>query len=230
MADDQQADRTETALRTLRNNKLVAVVLIAGMTIVALANFSDSVDKLLVALKLRPDALSLAREGQRDDVSRQLTAQAWRRFFWARAYLARVSRGAAVPESEQDEAWHKYIEASADWSSNVMIYILAVDKFYGHAKSVELENVLQPCLGTMADKLVVVRYPSANLNGDQQQANIAAASAAIDAANGGFYTFVSGFQPPKAGNGTDRSVYATDCELDGKSARAGLAGRTGKQR
>jgi len=195
MGEDLQTDRTGTALHTLRNNKLVAVALIVGMTIAALAQFSDSVDKLLVAVKVRPDALSLAREGQRDDVSRQLTAQVWRRLFWARAYLARVGRGAAVPNAEKDEAWHKYIEASADWNSNIMIYILAVDKFYGHAKSIELEGSLQKSLGAMADRLVAVRYPAPNRSEAQQQADIAAAISAIDAANSGFYAFVSGFQP-----------------------------------
>ena len=194
MGNDQQPDRTDTALHTLRNNRLVAVLLIVGMTIVALAQFSDSVDRLLIALRLRPDALSLALEGQRDDVSRQLTAQAWRRFFWARAYLARSSRGAAVPDSEKDEAWHKYIDASADWNSNIMIYILAVDKFYGHAKSVELEGSLQRQLGAMADALRDVRYPAACFSQPKEQANIAAANAAIDVENANFYAFVSGFQ------------------------------------
>ncbi|MGY6123755.1 hypothetical protein ACW9YQ_34545 (plasmid) [Paraburkholderia strydomiana] len=195
MGEDRQTDRTDTALHTLRNNKLVAVALIVGMTIVALAQFSDSVDKLLVALKVRPDALSLAREGQRDDVSRQLTARAWRRFFWARAYLARVGRGAVVPDAEKDEAWHKYIEASAEWNSNIMIYILAVDRFYGHGKSAELEGSLQQSLGAMADRLVAVRYPAPNRSESQQRADIAAATASIDAANSGFYAFVTGFQP-----------------------------------
>ncbi|MBP0624986.1 hypothetical protein [Cupriavidus consociatus] len=193
MSADLPTDRANNVMSSLRNNRLIAAAIVVGALFTGLAQFSDSLEKLLVRLGVHPDALSLTRESQRDDVSRQLTSQAWRRFFWARAYLARVERDAS--QSEQDDAWHKYVEASAEWSSNFMIFVLAVDKFYGRGKSLELENDLQKALSAMAEKLIAVRYRQGSSPAEQRNAILSIARAAVDAANQGFYTFVSGFQP-----------------------------------
>lgn len=192
MSDQQTDEKPKTTMSALRDNRYVAAFVLIAAIVGGLAKFSDDVDKLLVKVGFRSDALSLTQPGGRDELSREITREAWRRFFWARAYLTRVKSNAAI--AEQDDAWHKYIDATAEWSSNIMIFILGVDRYYGYEKSAELENKLQNDFNAINDALRAVRYKKPNVSPNELESNLAFAYSAVDNANVDFYRFVSAFE------------------------------------
>lgn len=129
--------------------------------------------------------MALAQDAEKGEFSRNLTEAAWNRLFWARAYIARLERGAV--DSEVNEAWKAYIAASEIWSTRIMVYIDTTDRFYGARKSSELEGEVQADLRKMADSLVELRYAES-----PSSLVLANAKKGIDAANESLYHFVRG--------------------------------------
>ena len=182
---------TDRVIRRLKNTRAVAIAIVAGTAIGFVAQSTESIDKILVALKYRPDALSLTRESQRDELSRQFTQPAWRRLFWMRNYLARVARG--VTKEEQDFAWAKHVEASEEWTSRTMVCLEALDHFYGEARAACFESQLQPKFNRAGSTLADFRY-SPPSQPDARAAGIKTLNETIDDLNLDLYAFVRGFR------------------------------------
>lgn len=176
-------------LNRVKKSYLVAIIAALCTALVYVSDVASHADSLWALLSHRPDALSVSEDNRRDDLSRQLIRAVWRRFACARTYVTRVKL--SVPMAEQDEAWQRYSMASEDWNSNLMVYILVVDHYYGHRKSLELEENLQPLLYSMGDELVNLRYHQEGNPAIRSAADVA--TKAIDDANAAFYQFVSGF-------------------------------------
>jgi hypothetical protein len=66
-----------------------------------------------------------------------------------------------APISDIDSSWTAYIEADADWNANVMISIVGVDRYYGQARSVQLEHQILPAFTQLDDNLAALRRSAA---------------------------------------------------------------------
>ncbi len=112
--------------------------------------------------------LALAADAEKGESSRNLTAMAWRRLFWARVYNKRSELGA--DDGELDYAWQQYIESAAEWSSQIMISLQLLDHFYpGTGKRKELESKIQPEWAKLNNALRDLRYASAATNEQERQ-------------------------------------------------------------
>lgn len=172
-------------LNNLKNTWWFAWVVAVMLALSQLKDSIDGLDSLLVLVQLKPDSLALAKSVEKGTFSRELTECAWRRLFWARAYIARISRGASP--SETSEAWKSYVSASEEWATHIMIYIVTTERFYGSDKSSELEVAVQHALDSMAQSLVELHYSQAHTEG-----LIAQATHDVDVANSSLYKFVRG--------------------------------------
>ena len=181
----------KTTLERLKNSGWFAWVAALVLALTHAKDAVDGIERMLVLAKVKPDALSLAQSAEKGEFSRALTEAAWKRLFWARAFRARVERGA--PVAEVDEAWKSYIAASEVWAARIMVFILTTEKFYGAEKSSELEGEVQLRFGEMANALVSVRYAKG-----PDAALLASANEKIDAANVALYHFVRGVAERKA--------------------------------
>lgn len=160
----------EKWINRVKNHKIFAAVLLIGIAIIALANFTDAVDKILVFAKIKTDALTLARDSARDESSRQLTRSAWKRLFWSRVYLTRTKLGA--PPQEREEAWKKLLEAAEDWNVNSMIDIDGLDYYYGSQKSQQFEVSIQPQFDTITTSIRTLRYAAIQKGEDPSEGEI----------------------------------------------------------
>jgi hypothetical protein len=143
------------------------------------------------------NALALEKEGKKAEISRALVELAWKRLFWARDYLALRERGATT--SAQDAAWNQYIAATAEWNTELMIFVNGVELYYpnpqrGHKKVDVFLNQIQPCFTEVGNLLADVRYlGSEDANTPPSQAEIAdqtaVAKANINALNRTLYFF-----------------------------------------
>lgn len=118
----------KTLLSRLQKSWWFAWIVAIVLALSHVKDAADGIDRLLVLAKIRPDALALAQTAEKGEFSRNLTEAAWGRLFWARAFRARVERGA--PVSEIDEAWRAYIAASQLWSTKIMVFIVVTEKYY----------------------------------------------------------------------------------------------------
>jgi len=144
------------------------------------------------------NTLALEKEGKKAEISRRLVELAWKRLFWGRDYLALRERD--VGTAAQDAAWTQYIAASAEWNSELMIFINALQLYYpkpqrGGSKKVDVfQGHIQPCFTEVGKLLVDVRYLGAeDTNTPPPKAEIedriATARANIDALNRTLYFF-----------------------------------------
>jgi hypothetical protein len=184
--------KLEKWINRLKNHKILAAVLFIGIAIIALASFTDAIDKLLVFTKLKPDALTLARDSARDEFSRQLTRSAWKRLYWSRVYLTRTKLGA--PLQEREEAWRKLLEAAEDWNANSMINIDGLDYYYGAKKSEQFELSIQPKFDTITTSIRTIRYAMIQKGENPSEAEIQRINDLIDSLNVELYVFVRGFR------------------------------------
>jgi hypothetical protein len=179
----------------LKNKRWVAFIIVVAAIATGLSQFSDAIDKLLVAVHLRENALSLTKDGQRDDMSRQLTQIAWQRMSRAMSYLTRVK--GCRSEAEQNDAWNRYIDS---WNTNVMVFILGVERYYGHTKSLVFENDLLRSFNMLGDKMIAVRFQKLEdmcVSGKPTNASLLLidnAAGMREQLNKQFYLFVSGFE------------------------------------
>lgn len=181
----------KTALDRLKRTWWFAWLAVVGLALTHLEDVVNGIDRLLVEVNLKDDALDLANASEEVEFSRGLTQAAWKRLFWARAYVGREDLGAPQPAVEA--AWQQYIAASEAWATNIMVYFVTTSKFYGPDKSRELEDIVQPAIKSMENAIIDVRYR----HGDLATA-IKSAGAAIDAANARLYHFVRGFEQKKS--------------------------------
>ena len=188
------ATQLEKWISRLKNHKIFSAVLFIGIAVIALASFTDAVDKILVFAKLKADALTLARDSARDEFSRQLTRSAWKRLYWSRVYLTRTKLGA--PLQEREEAWRKLLEAAEDWNVNSMIDIDGLAFYYGAQKSEQFELSIQPKFDTIGTSIRSIRYATIQKGEEPSEAEIQRINDLIDSLNVELYVFVRGFRAP----------------------------------
>lgn len=175
-----------SALSKLKRSWWFAWVIAIALALSQLKDVIGGIDQILIFAKIKPDALVLAQDAEKSEFSRSLAETAWNRIFWARAYTARLERGAA--DSDVNEAWKAYIAASEVWATRIMVYIVTTERFYGTKKSSELEGPVQTAMTQMGATLVELRYaesPSSVL--------FEGATYTTNVANSRLYHFVRGF-------------------------------------
>ena len=101
----------------------------------------------------------LAENSAKSAFSDQLAQRAWRRLFWADNFRARVI--AAAPIADIDAAWNAYIDADAEWNTNIMISIVGLEHYYDSKRSVELEGKIQDMFSDLDTKLASLRRSDA---------------------------------------------------------------------
>jgi hypothetical protein len=146
-----------------------AFLIAVGIVLAATANVvKDIVQARDVIWPKKSDALLLADQTAKSDFSRQLTRIAWRRMFWARQFVAR--KNLDMPAADQDSAWSKYYEATADWNENLMVFYQALETYYPHSnKRSALEGDLQSRWSEIHRNLIVLRYPTLAQDKEKQR-------------------------------------------------------------
>lgn len=122
----------------LKNSLVFTVGAFVGGGILWSASVLSATQDILVAVGLKkPSALVLAEDSARSRLSETFIDLAWARLYWAKDFVNAVADGA--PAADIDDRWRRYVEAAADWSRNELIFIVGIDRYYGEAKSRELE-------------------------------------------------------------------------------------------
>ena len=128
---------------------LIAVFLRVG-------NFIEFSEETLQRLGfLKSPAFRLAEYTARSDFTEKLTRMAWRRMYWGRLAARRVLDEA--PLADIDTAWSAYINASADWNAEVMIFIVGLERYYDAERRGYFEGKLLPLLVEFDEALGRVR-------------------------------------------------------------------------
>jgi hypothetical protein len=134
-------------------------VITALFLVVVLVRVNEFVDLSETALErlefIKSPSLRLAENTARSNFSDGLTRLAWRRMYWARLAAQRVVDEA--PLGEIDAAWSTYINASADWNAEVMIFIVGLEKYYGSQRRYDFEDKILGSFTELDDALRSVR-------------------------------------------------------------------------
>ena len=138
---------------------LTAIAL--AIIVVGLGNFTDALDKLLVFLHVKPDALEIAHDDERSRFSRDLMRLAWYRLAAMNKYRVMVEK--TYPQSEQDSAWQQYATVFDEWNQNLMVNIVGLQQNYNEAKSSQFESSIQSAFTTYHNCLQGVRHPNDNI-------------------------------------------------------------------
>ena len=159
MADaEDTADHEPGWLARFRKTGFFVVAVFVGVALAELGNIADLVGKSWDRFKT-PEAFALAEATAKSQFSDQFAQRAWRRLFWADNFRARVMNEAPIVDI--DSSWNSYIDADADWNANVMISIVGVDRYYGQARSEQLEGVILPAFLGLDDSLAALRRSAA---------------------------------------------------------------------
>jgi len=117
-------------------------IIIALFLLVLLVRINEFVDLSETVLErldvIKSPSLRLAENTARSNFSDGLTRLAWRRMYWGRLAAQRVVDEA--PLSEIDAAWSSYINASAEWNAEVMIFIVGLERYYGSQRRYDFED------------------------------------------------------------------------------------------
>lgn len=190
LGDSDKETLTDRILRWAKNNAIIAILIVAVLTIGGIAGLSDSIQKLLLATHvIKSEALVLAEDSAKSDFSRRLTRNAWRRLFWARQYVERNRLGLPLPD--QDIAWQKYYDATEDWNSELMIYIQALQAYYPNSgKRDVFESDIQVQFASIHAGLVALRFADKAKPGELQKPTHSALMDDINRLNNKLYEFV----------------------------------------
>jgi hypothetical protein len=206
MADTEDPVGHDPAwLGRFRKTGFYVVAVFVGVVIAEIGNVADVIGKSWDRLK-KPEAFVLAEATAKSQFSDQFAQRAWRRLFWADNFRARVVNEA--PIGDIDSSWKAYIETDADWNANVMISIVGVDRYYGQARSAQLESEILPAFARLDDNLAVLRRSAAinairegkELTADQRSQVAGMATSAKNASDDLkvlLYVFVRCFAPGK---------------------------------
>lgn len=108
----------------------IFAVIFLVVVLMRINEFVDLSETVLERLEIiKSPSLRLAENTARSNFSDGLTRLAWRRVYWGRLAAQRVADESTL--SDIDSAWSSYINASADWNSEVMIFIVGLEKYYG---------------------------------------------------------------------------------------------------
>lgn len=155
----RRAARVRLIARRFKNHWLsLAIGLLAGGLI-----FSGAALKAITEISdfffPKHDALSLAREGVRDQVSRDFVETVSRRLYLSRNFIARVERKA--PSVEIHDSWLRLTNAIETMNSKTLVYTSSFEQFYGTRRRFEFENGIQTDFNEITSLLVNFRYSAA---------------------------------------------------------------------
>ncbi|WP_424361368.1 hypothetical protein [Methylocystis parvus] len=185
--------------KRLRTSPLGLSVTAIGLILIGVGSFSDSIDKVLVSVGLRPNALRLAEDDARGQFSRELARSAWRRLFWMRRLV--LSEKANFPEAEKSETWAAYLKSLEDWNAELMVYIMTIKKYYGDAKALEFQRDVQSKFGKIHYCLEAVRHRTDVIECSvSKEKSLDKINNSIDDLNASLYCFASGL-PSKNSDG-----------------------------
>ena len=104
---------------------------------------------------LKSEATRHAEYTARSNFTDNLTRMAWRRMHWGRFAAKRVHDES--PLADIDTAWAAYINASADWNAEVMIFIIGLEHHYDSPRRQYFEDKILRLLPEFDDVLGRVR-------------------------------------------------------------------------
>src|SRR3569832_120064 len=138
-------EMSESLKKFIRWSKKSSLAIALGILVGAattLLTLTDSVFKFTDRLGItQSEAFQLADNSSKAQLSEQLIEGAWNRLFFANLFAYRIEDKA--PLSDIDEAWKEYVESDARWNSNVMKYLVGLDRYYGEKKSRWFEQDVQ---------------------------------------------------------------------------------------
>lgn len=161
MPDAVQAAGSPTTrmVRWLAGLRRTAMFVAAVFLITAalrINEFIDATASLLERLNvIQSPTLRLAENTARSAFSERLARLAWRRLYWGRLAAQRVVDEA--PLADVDSAWAAYINAAADWNSEVMILIVGLQRHYGEGRRHFFEGEILQRFSAFDDALREVR-------------------------------------------------------------------------
>jgi hypothetical protein len=184
-ADFTRLDKME---RWIRNQRLLSILILISLGVIGTAEFVQKGSELLVNLGLKKEKrLQLAEDNAKGDLSRRLTELAWRRIFWTQNYLAKMRL--KRPQSELDYSWNKHLDTVADWSSEYMVNLNGLQKFYpGTAKARQFEEIHQSLADLEQCRIVHLRLQSSEQS--ERSVQLQGAFAILDQINTDLYFFV----------------------------------------
>lgn len=106
----------------------------------------------------QPDALQVAQEGSKAELSRDFVETNWRRLFRARNFIARVGRQA--PPKAINDAWNLFIESVDEGASKNMVYILFFSQSFADGRRDYYEGFLSEKIKRVTDEIADFRYNS----------------------------------------------------------------------
>jgi hypothetical protein len=175
----------------IRTSKLAVSIGAMGLFLAWLLSTAETMDKLFVAVGIRPDALATAENDRRANFSRAFIHSAWLRLYLMRRVL--MTQIPEHPQDAKDKEWEGYKRALDSWNADLMINILGFQEYYGTAKRREFEHVLQPDFAAIHTCLEAMRSPELGLTCTiSHSADRAAIERAINHLNGKLYCFMSG--------------------------------------
>ena len=171
-----------------RNQLFFSILILVGISIVGTSEVMKGGSDLLESLGLKQEkTLQLAADTAKGDLSRRLTELVWRRLFWTENYLERARLKRPAPELEY--SWNKHLDAVAEWSSEYMVNLNGMDKFYpGGKKTEQFEQIHRKFRTLEYDHVLPLRL--SELDGRDHSVEIAAAKALADEVNTDLYFFV----------------------------------------
>jgi hypothetical protein len=141
---------------TIRRSALFVTAIFLITIAVRINDFIDFSETALERMNfIKSPTLRLAENTARSDFSERLTRMAWRRLYWGRLAGQRIIDEA--PIGDIDVAWSTYINASAEWNTEVMILIVGLEKYYGAARRQFFEGQILNLFNAFDDALRAIR-------------------------------------------------------------------------
>jgi hypothetical protein len=153
------AERVKQFSRRLRQNWIYIVVALVCGAVIFSGEVIRSVKDVQEFFFPGPDALSLAREASKDNISRDFVETTSRRIYLSRNFLARLDRRAS--NAEIDEAWKKLLASVEEMAAKQLIYVVSFAEYYSDARRDEYENGIQVDFNALTKQIVDLRYSSA---------------------------------------------------------------------
>jgi hypothetical protein len=147
---------TKRFVRHFKSNSTVLLIAALGGAIVFSGQVAGGIKAVYEIAFPKPDALALAREGDRENVSREFVGATWKRLFRSRNFLARVQHRAS--SEEITDAWKNHLNSVEEISSRTMIYAASFSEYYGELRRYEYEAGIQTDFNKITNALVDFRY------------------------------------------------------------------------
>jgi hypothetical protein len=189
-------------LDKIKQHPIIALMTALGAALIVTGNSAEGFKTTYELFFPPPDALVVADQKSKLDISQDFIKTHWTRFYRNRNLLARISRQA--PAEEINSAWVKFIESVEDTSSRTTIYTLTFQRLYDQKRADYYQDFLQNEL-SLATQYTVNLFYDLRKNGftldERRQCQIKTGDTAIDAVNVQFRSFVSCFDEKQTETG-----------------------------